>query len=120
MKPSKSRDKLHKEKITFTGSHDNVDSVHHAERAEFSFNQGKESMDKANKTGENFVEEQNELTDAKNSSQELVATQKIVIPQGQMLADKTEISTQQLMNESARPKSTLVNSKQQTKEQWFG
>ena len=87
MKLNKSRDKLHKEKITFTGSHDNIDTANLADKAEFSFNQEKEVVEKANRTGENFVEEQKALLENKNSNQELVATQKIVIPQGQMLVE---------------------------------
>ena len=38
MKLNKSRDKLHREKITFSGSHEAMDKANLAEKAEFSFN----------------------------------------------------------------------------------
>ena len=62
MKLTKSRDKLHKEKITFTGSKDNISILQSPEKADFSFTQDKEGMDRANKTEDQFTEEHQVLT----------------------------------------------------------
>ena len=63
MKANKSRDKLYKEQITFAGTGENLNEAEMPEPAEFSFVQGKEVTDQANKTGDQFTDKRVILTD---------------------------------------------------------
>lgn len=83
MKQTKSRDKLHKEKITFNGSSENVNGTSTSEKAEFSFVQGRQPTDQITDENQRLTDEKGSNLDKGNS------TQKIVIPQGKALDEET-------------------------------